>query len=189
MRRRVGTPGRVVTSPPQHIALTGKRKPELELVPYGASSSRQMMVENWVTQWDENNTALDAALCALIKAKDAVSLQDQVLADQHNAQVNFLHGARYQADAMAKEVRGLQSALSNERMARQLEREGYQKIQGLSSQQARHLSDLNRAADRRIEELEGVISALIRQATEEYNRVLQYARETEKQLVQVKESV
>ena len=60
--------------------------------------------------------ALDVAITSIVEARDAVSsivnaqpaasAQDQHLAALHADQVNFIHGARCQADATAAEVRG-----------------------------------------------------------------------------------
>ena len=74
--------------------------------------------------------------------------------DQRDRNIEFLITSAYTNQTLAESVRSLQRILDQERSARALEREGYQRIAGTSTAQARHLADLNRAADRHIEELE-----------------------------------
>ena len=71
-------------------------------------------------------------------------------------------------------IKMLQQVLAQERSARALERDGYQRLQGLTSQQVAHMKYLGRAAERRIEEPESQMGQIITHAEQEYSRLTNY---------------
>ena len=103
------------------------------------------------------------------------TIEERYLADGHDdalgnhtrTHIDYVNAINAEKGKLEEAAKSMSEQLNRERAERELERQGYQNVAKLSTNQARHFAELCRAADMRIDELERTIQEHTIQAAKE----------------------
>ena len=192
--RRSGTPSRRRVVANENVAMTPtNRKRELDEV---SAASTFTPAGRALSAIVDAAAARESQYTAVVKRlKDVEGELSQETLHQRSLKLQYITHVKFVEDMsraslnMTAEINTLKEQLSMEKATRAQEREGYQRMTGISQSQVSHLNDLNRAAERRIEELEDHFRRLCANAEAEHERVCGYAAQVEGEAKEYKELV
>ena len=108
---------------------------------------------------------------------------------QHAVLQEFVSSVHVASSTLESHVASLRDELQREKSLRAAEREGLQRMAGLSQAQVKHISDLKLDADRRRIQVEEEIRKVVAHAESEYAHVSNFAAETASQLEEMRRLV
>ena len=138
-----------------------------------------MLGGHCIKTWSASQGAY-ALSSAEAEASSRTAHHDAEMAAQWAAHAAYVEQATASSDQMADEIQKIGGVLKREREMREMERKGFQQACSLSKAQVQRLSDMNRAADMRIDELEATMRQMVTHADTEYGLLREYTSKVEK---------